>query len=130
MKIGRYVVSGSPDHQAMLLNNEASMLCRSGQFEKAKPLFLQAMRLWETQFGLASESVAGCCQSLGVLCTAMGDFDGAIVHLQRAVEIMKTLPEVDADEKVVYQRILDTLESGGRMELNAAQVTARKMWTG
>jgi tetratricopeptide (TPR) repeat protein len=130
MNRGRYVVPGSPDHRAMLLNNEASSLCKEGRFKEAEPLFLQALRLWESAFSPCSDPVAGCFQSLGVLRAALGDFDGAIFHLQRAIEIMTTLPVVDEGECAAYQGILDALKSGGRMELRAVQVTARKMWTG
>jgi Tfp pilus assembly protein PilF len=130
MSRGRYVEPGSPDHRAMLLNNQASSLCREGRFEEAEPLFLQALRLWETSFGPSSDPVAGCCQSLGVLCAALGDFDGAIFHLQRAMEVMTKLPGADESERAAYQAILDTLISGGRDGLQAAQVTSRKMWTG
>lgn len=128
MKRGRPVVPGSRDHRAMLLNNEASRLCRQGLFERAEPLFLEALRIWEVHFGPRSDPVAVCCQSLGVLYTALGDFDGAILQLRRALDILSTLPGSDADERGAYQGILDTLEYGSRLELSAAQSVARGMW--
>jgi hypothetical protein len=112
----------------MLLNNEATRLCSEGRFEDAETLFIQALGIWEKAFGPISDPVLGCCQSLGILCLALGDFDGAIFHVKRAVEIANALPEADAKERAFYRAVLVTLESGDRVRLQAAQGVARTMW--
>jgi len=129
MSRGRFVVPGSPDHQAMLLNNQACDLCRMGKYEEAKPLFVQALAIWEKHFGETSLPVATCHESLVMLAGAIGDFDDAIVHCQNAVRILDKLPNVDPGEHATFRGILARLQASDGVTLESFKDVARRSWT-
>ena len=79
----------SPDHPtvAVVFNNLGGILQDMGDFQGAKIIYEQALKIAEATYGSDHHQVAMIANGLGRVLQAMGDLQGAKKYLKRALEI-------------------------------------------
>ncbi len=83
----RSELSDQPLVRARLLDTVGTAYGNLGQFERAKPLLDEALRLREEHLGEPAAAVADSCVSLGWLAFRTADFGEALVLFGRALSI-------------------------------------------
>jgi len=80
--------SGQVRVRAWAMNNEATVLVRTGEFEKARDLFQKALALKVEALGPDHPDVAGGLSNLGLALMSLGDLSEALKAQDRAARIL------------------------------------------
>ena len=105
--------AASPDGSAMRTAQAADGLAdlyrTQGRMAQAAPLYVEAVALWERLLGASQPRLAVTLHNLGVVYTALEDWDAAQRTLDRALAIWEASLGADSVEAGNTRRARDTL---------------------
>ena len=102
-----------PDHPevAVSLNNLASLYRKTGDFERAEPLYEKALAIWEKSSDPIHDQLADTLRSLAAIRQRNGDYERAESLLKRALALEEKARGADHTETAVALSNLASLYS-------------------
>ena len=117
VKAGRDRLGERHPYVAQSYNNLAVLYCAMGRYEKALPLYQNALEISLEQLGERHPSVATSYNNLAALYESMGRYEEALPLHQNALEIrLEQLGERHPDVATSYNNLAGLYESMGRYE--------------
>ncbi len=91
--------------------NSATVYKAFGEAEKALPLFQKARDIYERDLSSEDERLAGLYNNMGLALVDLKKFEDAKELYEKAIAILKTIPEKEPEEAITYLNMASALEA-------------------
>lgn len=107
---------GGSEHHATTLINFGTNYAVKGQPKEALAIFEEVASMLKN-LGLSEDyRTATLYNNMSILCQDMGDFDKALYHLHKALEILTSLAESEIEIAVTYTNMAQIFVQSGRID--------------
>lgn len=119
----KYIVSGSigknTAEYAKILGDLADTYRLAGEYTKAEPLFLEALKVCEKTALTQTHIYAAALSNISLLHRAEGDFKTALVCAEKSLRILRSLTGLSHETAVAYNNLAELYERLGMQEKSA-----------